>query len=119
MWVVLGTRVAAELFDVDSFEALSEHSSGGRRFFLVAHADTDIPIWHGHKYTHTHQNPFMYIHIYCIYKSVHSWQLALIPLSRGTFFWVHAEIYTLCNDIGLSCALRGKKQAFYWVIPPL
>lgn len=40
-----GTQVAAALFDVGGrFEALSEHTSGGRRFFLVAHTDTDNPI---------------------------------------------------------------------------
>lgn len=77
------------------------------------------PCWYWYPYLtwtqiHTRASKSIYVHSYilCIYKSVHSWQLALIPLSRGPFFWVHAEIYTLCNDIGLSCALRGKNRHF-------
>lgn len=112
MWVVQGTQVAAALFDVGGcFEALSEHTSGGRRFFLVAHTDTDNPIWHGHKYTHTGiKIKFTHIHMY---KSMHSyWHSSpSLSLSRGRIFKTHAETYTLFNDVGLSCVWRGKEWA--------
>lgn len=62
-----------QLFDVGScFEALSKHLKGATGF----PGSCVHQIWHGHKYTLRHQNPFLHM-----YKRMHSyWH------SRGRLF---------------------------------
>lgn len=79
-----------QLFDVGScFEALSKHLKGATGF----PGSCVHQIWHGHKYTLRHQNPFLHM-----YKRMHSyWH------SRGRLFKTHAE-----KDIWWLILQRGE-----------
>lgn len=65
------------LFDVGScFEALSKHLKGAAGF----PGSCVYQIWHGHKYTLRHQNPFLHM-----YKRMQSYWHSFFP-SRGRLF---------------------------------
>lgn len=93
-----GRSGCCRLFDVGScFEALSKHLKGVAGF----PGSCVHQIWHGHKYTLRHQNPFLHM-----YKRMQSYWHSYFP-SRGRL------LQDSCREVYLMIELVERKNVHF------